>query len=43
MHFIPGVKPGDHAFLFEQVEAARRQGRSPKLSRKEGNVTAEVS
>jgi len=43
MHFILGVKPGDHAFLFEQVEAARRQGRSPKLSRKEGEITAEVS
>jgi hypothetical protein len=43
MHFLLGVKPGDHAFLFEQVEAARRQGRSPKLVRKEGNVTAEVS
>ena len=43
MHFILGVKPGDHAFLFEQVEAARRRGRSHKLSRKEGNVTAEVS
>ncbi|MGA2069456.1 MAG: hypothetical protein ABSG86_31180 [Thermoguttaceae bacterium] len=30
MHFILGVKPGDHAFLFEQVEAACRQGHSPK-------------
>jgi hypothetical protein len=43
MHFILGVKPGDHAFLFEQVETARREGRSPKLQRKEGKVTAEVS
>jgi hypothetical protein len=43
MHFILGVKPGDHAFLFEQVEAARRQGRSPKLRRQQGKVTAEVS
>lgn len=43
MHFILGAKPGDHAFLFEQVEAARRQGRSPKLSRQEGKVTTEVS
>ncbi len=43
MHFILGVKPGDHAFLFEQVEAARRAGRSPKRSRKEGDRTAEVS
>lgn len=43
MHFILGVKPGDHAFLFEQVEAARRRGRSPRLTRKEGDITAEVS
>jgi hypothetical protein len=43
MHFILGVKPGDHAFLFEQVEAARREGRSPKLRRQQGKVTAEVS
>ncbi len=43
MHFILGVKPGDHAFLFEQVEVARRQGRCPKLSKKEGKITAEVS
>jgi len=43
MHFILGVKPGDHAFLFEQVEAARREGRSPTLTRKEGKITCEVS
>lgn len=43
MHFILGVKPGDHAFLFEQVEAARRAGRSPKLTWKEGDITCEVS
>ena len=43
MHFILGVKPGDHAFLFEQVEAARRAGRSPTLTRKEGDITREVS
>ncbi len=43
MHFILGVKPGDHAFLFAQVEATRRKGGSPKLTRKEGGVTREVS
>jgi hypothetical protein len=43
MHFILGVKPGDHAFLFEHVEAVRREGRSPKLSRTKGHVTSEVS
>lgn len=43
MRFILGVKPGDHAFLFAQVEAARREGRSHKLTREEGNITREVS
>jgi hypothetical protein len=43
MHFLLGAKPGDHAFLFEQVEAARRKGASPKLTRKERGVTREVS
>lgn len=43
MHFLLGVKPGDHAFLFAQVEAARREGRSPQLTRKQGDVTCEVS
>jgi len=42
MHFLLGVKPGDHAFLFEHVEAARRKGCSPKLTRKEGGITREV-
>jgi hypothetical protein len=43
MHYILGAKPGDHAFLFAEVEAARREGRSPKLTRKEGGITREVS
>jgi len=43
MRFILGVKPGDHAFLFGEVEAARREGRSPTLTRKEGKITCEVS
>jgi hypothetical protein len=43
MHFLLGVKPGDHACLFEQVEAARRKGCSPKLTRTEGGITREVS
>src|SRR3990172_9227919 len=43
MHFILGVKPGDHPYLFAQVEAARREGRSPMLTRKEGKITREVS
>lgn len=43
MHFILGVKPGDHAYLFERVAEARRKGRSPTLTRKEGDTTTEVS
>jgi len=43
MHFILGVKPGDHAYLFEQVEAARRAGRVPKLTRKDNGITREVT
>jgi hypothetical protein len=43
MHFILGVKPGDHAFLFEQINAARRKGASPKLTRVEKGITHEVS
>jgi hypothetical protein len=43
MHFLLGVKPGDHEFLFKQVEAARRKGCSPTLIRREGGITCEVS
>jgi hypothetical protein len=43
MHFILGVKPGDHAFLFEEVERARREGRSPWAIRKERDRTCRVS
>ena len=43
MRFILGVKPGDHAFLFAQVEAARRKCSSPTLTRKEKGITREVS
>jgi len=43
MDFILGVKPGDHAFLFAEVETARRQGRAPQLTHKEGKITRAVS
>ena len=43
MDFILGVKPGDHVYLFEQVEAARQQGRLASFSWREGKVRAEVS
>lgn len=35
--------PGDHAFLFAQVEVARRKSCSPTLTRKERGITREVS
>jgi len=40
MHFILGVKPGDHVFLFAQVEDARRRGYSTTLTRIEKDITA---
>jgi hypothetical protein len=43
MRFLLGVKPGDHEFLFAQVEAARREGGVPKLVCKEKGITREVS
>jgi len=43
MHFILGVKPGDHAFLFAQVEDARRKGCSTTLTHLEKGITSEVS
>jgi hypothetical protein len=43
MHFILGVKPGDHAFLFDAVQRARREGRSPWATRKEHGITYRVS
>lgn len=43
MHFILGVKPGDHAFLFQSVEQARRKGSSPRLTKKVESITTEVS
>lgn len=32
MHFILGVKAGDHKFLFEQMETAFAEGRTPTLT-----------
>jgi hypothetical protein len=39
MHFILGVKPGDHAFLFEQVDQAARAGKTTEDSVKIDRVT----
>jgi hypothetical protein len=43
MHFILGVKPGDHAFLFDEVELARLDRRVISTTRKEHGVTCKVS
>jgi len=32
MHFILGVKPGDHAFLFESVDGAAKAGKAGEFS-----------
>lgn len=39
MHFILGVKPGDHAFLFAQVEQAARAGKITEYRVKIDRVT----
>ena len=39
MHFILGVKPGDHAFLFQQVEDAIHSGNVPEHRVKIDKVT----
>ena len=38
MHFILGAKPGDHAFLFDQVLAAWEADRVTTISWTEGRV-----
>lgn len=43
MHFLLGVKPGDHAYLFEQVLEAHEDGRMQTLTWQEGEVTHEIS
>jgi hypothetical protein len=43
MHFILGVKPGDHAFLFDQVLTAFEEDRVTTLSWHQGDVRCEIS
>ena len=43
MHFLLGVKPGDHAFLFDRVTEAFEQDRVTTMSWKEGEVTCEIA
>jgi hypothetical protein len=42
MHYILGVKPGDHASLFEFVERAYAEGRMTFVAWKEGDTWCEV-
>jgi hypothetical protein len=43
MHFMTGVKPGDHAFLFDRVIEAYEQDRVTTRSWQEGTVHCELS
>ena len=43
LHFILGVKPGDHAFLFEQVVTAFEEDRVTTLSWYRGDVLCQIS
>lgn len=43
MHFILGVKPGDHAYLFDRVVEAFEQDRMTTISWEEGDVTCEIA
>jgi len=43
MHFILGVKPGDHQFLWEHVKAATEDGRLRTISWQRGSVKCEIS
>ena len=43
MHFLLGVKPGDHEFLFDRVTEAFEQDRMTVFSWKEGDVTCEIA
>ena len=43
MHFLLGVKPGDHAFLFDRLTEAFEQDRVTTMSWKEGEVTCEIA
>ncbi len=39
MHFILGVKPGDHAFLFQQVDMAAARGKTQDYEETRDGVT----
>lgn len=43
MHFILGVKPGDHAYLFDRVTEAFDEDRARTISWEEKDVTYEIA
>lgn len=43
MHFILGVKPGDHGFLFDKVIAGFEDGRVTEVTWREGDVTCSLA
>jgi Transposase DDE domain len=43
MHFLLGVKPGDHAFLFDRVVEAFEEDRLTVFSWQKGDVTCEIA
>lgn len=43
MHFILGVKPGDHQFLFDHVDAAYQEDCMTRISWRKGDLWCEVS
>jgi len=42
-HYILGVKPGDHEYLFEQVALARQEGRTTEYERRRAGVVHRFS
>lgn len=43
MHYILGVKPGDHQFLFDHVNVAHQEDRVTRISWRQGDLWCEVS
>lgn len=43
MHYLLGVKPGDHQYLFDRVLEAHEQDRMQTLAWQEGEVSYEIS
>jgi len=43
LHYILGVKEGDHEYLFEQVALARQEGRTTEFERRAGDVVHRFS